>query len=41
MVARLLRLVAPSLLRAGVRRMDPVPPEALAAARERAQRSGR
>ena len=39
--ARLLRLVAPGLLRAGVRRMDPVPPEALAAARERARRGGR
>jgi len=41
MVARLLRLVAPSLLRAGVRRMDPVPPEALAAAREGARRGAR
>jgi len=41
MVARLLRLVAPALLRAGVRRMDPVPPEALAAARERARRGAR
>ena len=41
MAARLLRLVAPGLLRAGVRRMDPVPPEALAAARERARRGAR
>ena len=32
-VGRLLRVVAPSLLRAGVRRIDPVPPEALAEAR--------
>jgi hypothetical protein len=32
-IARMLRLLAPSLLRAGLRRMDPVPPEALSEAR--------
>jgi len=38
-LARWLRFAAPSLLRLGMRRMDPVPPEALERARERA-RSG-
>jgi short-subunit dehydrogenase len=37
-LARLLRLVAPGLVRSGVRRMDPVPAEALERARERARR---
>ena len=41
MAARFLRLVTPGLLRAGVRRMDPVPREALEAARERARRGAR
>jgi hypothetical protein len=39
--ARLLRALAPRWLRAGVRRMDPVPPAALAAALECARRGGR
>jgi short-subunit dehydrogenase len=38
--ARWLRLVAPSLLRLGMRRMDPVPPEVIERARARA-RSGK
>jgi len=37
-LARFLRLVFPGLLRFGTRRMDPVPPEALKRARERAGR---
>jgi len=41
LAARFLRLVAPGLLRAGVRRMDPIPPEALTEARERARRGSR
>ncbi len=39
-LARLLRLVLPAVVRAGTRRMDPVPEEALGRARERA-RAGR
>jgi short-subunit dehydrogenase len=38
LLARFLRFAFPSLLRAGVRRMDPVPAAALAEARERARR---
>jgi short-subunit dehydrogenase len=38
LAARWLRLLWPAALRAGVRRMDPVPAEELAAARERARR---
>ena len=37
-LARLLRLIAPGLLRLGTRRMDPVPAEAVARARKRAER---
>jgi short-subunit dehydrogenase len=36
--ARVLRRVWPALLRAGMRRMDPVPPEVIERARERARR---
>ncbi|MFQ5514376.1 MAG: SDR family NAD(P)-dependent oxidoreductase [Myxococcota bacterium] len=36
--ARWLRYLAPSLLRAGMKRMDPVPDDVIARARERAQR---
>jgi len=36
-LARLLRLLAPGLVRRGVRRMDPVPPELVEAARRRAE----
>jgi short-subunit dehydrogenase len=39
--ARWLRRLAPSLLLAGMRRMDPVAPEVLAAARERSRRGRR
>lgn len=39
-MARLLRFAAPALLRAGMRRMDPVPPELVEEARERARRLG-
>jgi short-subunit dehydrogenase len=39
--ARLLRLFAPALLRLGMSRMDPVPPQVLDAARERARRGKR
>jgi hypothetical protein len=35
--ARWLRLAAPSLLRSGMRRLDPVPPEVVERARERAR----
>jgi len=41
MAASLLRFVAPGLLRLGMRRMDPVPGEAIERARERAQRGER
>ncbi len=39
--ARLLRLFAPVLLRMGMRQMDPVPPEIVSKARERAERGKR
>jgi short-subunit dehydrogenase len=39
--ARWLRFVAPALLRLGLRRMDPVPPEVVERARERARRGKR
>jgi short-subunit dehydrogenase len=39
--ARWLRLAAPALLRLGMRRMDPVPPEVIERARERARRGRR
>jgi short-subunit dehydrogenase len=39
--ARLLRFFAPALLRMGMRRMDPVPPEIVSKARERAERGMR
>jgi len=39
--ARWLRFVAPALLRMGMRRMDPVPPEVIERARERALRGKR
>jgi len=40
-VARWLRVVAPALLRMGMRRMDPVPPDVIERARERARRGKR
>jgi short-subunit dehydrogenase len=40
LLARFLRFAFPSLLRAGVRRMEPLPPAVIAAARARAERSG-
>ncbi len=40
-LARWLRFAAPSLLRLGMRRMDPVPPEVIERARERASRGKR
>ncbi len=40
-VARWLRLAAPALLRSGMRRLDPVPPEVVERARERARRGRR
>jgi short-subunit dehydrogenase len=39
--ARWLRLAAPALLRTGMRRLDPVPPEVVERARERARRGRR
>jgi short-subunit dehydrogenase len=39
--ARWLRFVAPALLRRGMRRMDPVPPDVIERARERARRGQR
>ncbi len=41
MTARFLRLVLPSLLRLGMRRMDPVPPELIRRARQRARDAAR
>ncbi|MDJ0865431.1 MAG: hypothetical protein QNK03_04920 [Myxococcota bacterium] len=41
MLARALRLVAPGLLRAGMRRFDPVPREAVEQARQRAHEGGK
>ncbi len=40
-MARLLRFAAPALLRTGMRRMDPVPPDLVEGARERARRGKR